>query len=54
MIRILAIVVIAITAVHLWKGIPEVGAYMAADDLTKTDYLITKMNRQPWEFPSKP
>lgn len=54
MIRILAIVLIVITAVHLWQGIPEVRAYMAADDLAKTDYLIAKMNRQPFEFPSKP
>jgi len=52
--RLIVAVAVIWAGIKVWEGWPEVASYMAADDLTKTDYLIAKMNRQPFEFPSKP
>ena len=51
--RIIAVLILLVSAVWIWQGWPEVDAYMAADAVTKSDYLIAKMNRQPFEFPTR-
>jgi hypothetical protein len=52
--RILALIIAGLLLAHVWKGWPEVSAYMSADAITQADYLIAKTNRQKFEFPERP
>lgn len=51
--RILASLAIIAGVIWVYQGWPEVKAYMDADAVTKSEYLIAKTNRQPFEFPTR-
>ena len=50
-IRIIAFLVLVVIMLRIIAAVPEIRAYMAADAVTKADYLIAKTNGRSFEFP---